>query len=63
MSTPKALLDYAALAEPLLQSFLDEKGAALPPSLQAPHRLLRDYVLRGGKRLRGALVLLGCEAA
>jgi geranylgeranyl diphosphate synthase type I len=63
VSTPKALVDYAALAEPLLRNFLDEKGAELPPSLKAPHRLLRDYVLRGGKRLRGALVLLGCEAA
>jgi geranylgeranyl diphosphate synthase type I len=63
VSAPKALLDYAALAEPLLKTFLDEKGAQLPPSLEGPHGLLRDYVLRGGKRLRGALVLLGCEAA
>lgn len=63
MSAPKALADYAALAEPLLKAFLDEKGAQLPAALQGPHGLLRNYVLRGGKRLRGALVLLGCEAA
>jgi geranylgeranyl diphosphate synthase type I len=46
-----------------LKAFLDEKGGHLPAALEGPHRLLRDYVLRGGKRLRGALVLLGCEAA
>jgi geranylgeranyl diphosphate synthase type I len=63
VSTPKALADYAALAEPLFKKFLDEQGAKLPASLQAPHGLLSNYVLRGGKRLRGALVLLGCEAA
>ncbi|HEX4381602.1 MAG TPA: polyprenyl synthetase family protein [Myxococcales bacterium] len=63
MSTPKALIDYAALAEPLFKKYLDEQGAKLPASLQAPHGLLTNYVLRGGKRLRGALVLLGCEAA
>jgi geranylgeranyl diphosphate synthase, type I len=63
VTSPKALLDYAVRAEPLLEAFLDQRGAQLPASLQAPYRLLRDYVLRGGKRLRGALVLLGCEAA
>src|SRR5471030_646064 len=63
VSAPKALADYAALAEPLLKAFLDEKGAQLPAALQGPHGLLRNYILRGGKRLRGALVLLGCEAA
>jgi geranylgeranyl diphosphate synthase type I len=63
VSTPKALVEYASLAEPLFKKFLDEQGARLPASLKVPHGLLRDYVLRGGKRLRGALVLLGCEAA
>jgi len=63
VSSPKALLDYSALAEQRLKAFLDQRGAQLPASLQEPHRLLRDYVLRGGKRLRGALVLLVCEAA
>ena len=63
MSAPRALVDYAALAEPRLRAFLDEKGARLPPLLAGPFGLLRGYVLRGGKRLRGALVLLGCEAA
>jgi geranylgeranyl diphosphate synthase type I len=63
VSAPKALLDYSALAEPRLKAFLDEKGKELPDALAEPHRLLRDYVLRGGKRLRGALVLLGAKAA
>jgi geranylgeranyl diphosphate synthase type I len=46
-----------------LIAFLDERAAQLPPALEGPHRLLRNYVLRGGKRLRGALVLIGCDAA
>jgi geranylgeranyl diphosphate synthase type I len=63
---PQALRDYARLAEPQLAAFLDAKGAALrglPVDLSRAHAALRDYVLRGGKRLRGALVLLGHEAA
>src|ERR1700686_3132261 len=63
---PQALRDYAQLAEPRLAAFLDEKGAELrklPVDLSRAHAALRDYVLRGGKRLRGALVLLGHEAA
>ncbi len=63
---PAALQRYAELAEPRLAAFLDRKGAALaglPVDLGQAHALLREYVLRGGKRLRGALVLLGCEAA
>ena len=63
---PSSLLRYAAIAEPRLAAFLDEKGAkltGLPVDLQPAHALLRDYVLRGGKRLRGALVVLGHEAA
>src|SRR5207237_7153228 len=34
-----------------------------PVDLRPALAMLRDYVLRGGKRLRGALVVLGCEAA
>ncbi|GAC1348054.1 MAG: polyprenyl synthetase family protein [Myxococcales bacterium] len=63
---PLALRDYARLAEPRLAAFLDEKGALLRPlevDLSRAHAALREYVLRGGKRLRGALVLLGHEAA
>jgi geranylgeranyl diphosphate synthase type I len=63
---PNALQTYAALAEPRLAAFLDEKVAMLsrlPVDLAHAAALLRDYVLRGGKRLRGALVLLGHEAA
>ena len=63
---PQALRDYARLAEPQLAAFLDAKGAAmrgLPVDLSRAHAALRDYVLRGGKRLRGALVLLGHQAA
>ena len=57
---------YAELAEPRLASFLDQKAvelSLLPLDLKPAPALLRDYVLRGGKRLRGALVLLGHEAA
>jgi geranylgeranyl diphosphate synthase type I len=36
---------------------------ALPVDLRDVASALREYVLRGGKRLRGALVLLGHEAA
>jgi geranylgeranyl diphosphate synthase type I len=63
---PQALRDYARLAEPQLAAFLDAKGAALsglPVDLSRAHAALREYVLRGGKRLRGALVLLGHQAA
>ncbi len=63
---PQALRDYAQLAEPQLAAFLDAKGAALrglPVDLSRAYAALRDYVLRGGKRLRGALVLLGHQAA
>lgn len=63
---PPFLAEYASLAEPRLRAFLDERLAQakkLPVDLGGPFAALRDYVLRGGKRLRGALVLLGCEAA
>jgi geranylgeranyl diphosphate synthase type I len=63
--TPACLTDYARLCEPRLRAFLDEKlkaFAALPVDLRDVAAALRDYLLRGGKRLRGALVLLGHEA-
>lgn len=64
-ATPSFLTDYAALAEPRLGAFLAGKARefeALPVDLRDAFSYLRDYLLRGGKRLRGALVLLGCEA-
>jgi len=63
---PSFLAEYAALADPRLAAFLDARSAEaarLPVDLRAAFAALRDYVLRGGKRLRGALVVLGCEAA
>ena len=36
---------------------------ALPVDLRDAAAALRDYLLRGGKRLRAALLLLGHEAA
>ena len=66
MSAKQLLLDYAQLAEPLLAEFLDRKGAqlsGLPVDLRPLHAALREYVLRGGKRMRGTLVLLGHQAA
>ncbi len=60
------LADYARACEPRLREFLDRKGerlASLPVDLRGAHALLRDYALRGGKRIRGALVMLGNEAA
>lgn len=64
--TPACLTDYARLSEPRLRAFLDEKlrgFESLPVDLRDVASALRDYLLRGGKRLRGALVLLGHEAA
>jgi len=63
---PAFLAEYSAIAEPRLRSFLDARvseAARLPVELERPFSALREYVLRGGKRLRGALVVLGCEAA
>jgi geranylgeranyl diphosphate synthase type I len=61
---PDALSEYARIAEPRLRSFLDSRDASgLPVDLRTAFAALREYVLRGGKRLRGALVVLGCEAA
>jgi geranylgeranyl diphosphate synthase, type I len=63
---PAALVRYAREADPLLGEFLARKGRelqGLPLDLAPVHGAITDYVLRGGKRMRGALVLLGCEAA
>ncbi|MBS2025767.1 MAG: polyprenyl synthetase family protein [Deltaproteobacteria bacterium] len=62
---PAALLAFSQLAEPKLREFLDQKrveARELPVDLWPAFAATRDYVLRGGKRLRGALVLLGNEA-
>jgi geranylgeranyl diphosphate synthase type I len=64
--SPNFLLDYARRCEPRLRGFLDEKSAGigkLPVDLRPAFAQLRDYVLRGGKRLRGALVEQGALAA
>ena len=65
MNAPHILTEYAARAEPRLRAFLETKArvfASSPVALGDAHGLLREYVLRGGKRLRGALVLLGHRA-
>jgi len=64
-AAPAVLADYSRRSEPRLRAFLDAKSAAietLPVDLRPAFALLRDYLLRGGKRLRGALVLLGHQA-
>ncbi len=66
MSAPAFLAEYTRLAEPRLREFLESKRrifAASPVALSDTYSLLCDYVLRGGKRLRGALVLVGYRAA
>jgi len=66
-ATPPAfLLDYARRCEPRLRNFLDAKAASvadLPVDLKPAFAQLRDYAVRGGKRLRGALVEQGFKAA
>ncbi|MFL5310563.1 MAG: polyprenyl synthetase family protein, partial [Myxococcales bacterium] len=65
IAPPPFLSDYAAVAEPRIAAFLDARAsdaAHLPVDLRTAFSALREYVLRGGKRLRGALVVLGCEA-
>ena len=66
LSTPSCLTEYTRVAEPRLRAFLDRKlqeFGALPVDLRDAGAALRDYLLRGGKRLRGALLVLGHEAA
>ncbi len=62
---PTSLLEFARESDPVLRALLEEKvsaAAKLPVDLTPAFGALRDYVLRGGKRLRGALCLLGCAA-
>src|SRR5207302_2325069 len=57
---------YSRIAEPRLRAFLERKLQALqalPVDLRDVAAALRDYLLRGGKRLRGALLVAGHEAA
>jgi len=64
-AVPEPLLAFARASEPALRALLDEKvrsAARLPLDLTPAFERLREYVLRGGKRLRGALCLLGCAA-
>ena len=65
MVSPNFLVDYARRCEPRLRSFLEGKRAQiekLPVDLRPAFMQLRDYILRGGKRLRGALVEEGFKA-
>jgi len=66
LEPPASIVEGARLAEPRLRAFVDEKLRAfetLPVDLREAAGALRDYLFRGGKRLRAALVLLGHEAA
>src|SRR5256886_8121503 len=66
LNPPDCIVEYARIAEPRLRAFLDDKLRALealPVALRDVAAALRDYLLRGGKRLRGALLLVGHEAA
>ncbi len=54
------------MAEPRLRAFVEDRLReldSLPVDLRDVAAALRDYLLRGGKRLRGALAVLGHEAA
>ncbi len=65
IGAPLSLLAFAREAEPKLRELLERKAAVartLPVDLWPAFAALRDYVLRGGKRLRGALCLLGHQA-
>jgi len=56
---------YSRVADARLAELLqteERRLAGLPFDPAGYLRLLREYVLRGGKRLRGALVMLGHEA-
>src|SRR5436309_11932016 len=66
LNPPGCIVEYARIAEPRLRAFLDDKLRALealPVALRDVADALRDYLLRGGKRLRGALLVVGHEAA
>ncbi len=67
LEAARALLEaYRARADTRLAEILDaevEAAKALPFQTARYLALLHDYALRGGKRLRGALVLVGYEAA
>ena len=66
MKPPEFLVQYGKVADERLRAFLATKRQRfdqLPVDLLDAHSLLSDYVVRGGKRLRGALVILGQRAA
>jgi geranylgeranyl diphosphate synthase type I len=66
LKPPARIVEYSRIAEPRLRALLDSKlraMEALPVDLRDAGAALRDYLLRGGKRLRGALLVLGHEAA
>ena len=66
MKPPEFLLQYGKVADERLRALLTAKlrrVEQLPVDLRDAHALLSDYILRGGKRLRGALVILGHRAA
>src|SRR3989344_4428932 len=53
---------FAALTDPLLKNFFNEQKAAVPRSLAYARRMIdvvEDFCMRGGKRLRPALVYYG----
>jgi geranylgeranyl diphosphate synthase type I len=56
---------YRVAADARLEALLlarEAKLEGMPFGVARYHALLRDYALRGGKRLRGALVVLGHQA-
>ena len=66
MKPPEFLLEYGKVADQRLHAFLETRQTRfeqLPVDLRDASALLSDYLLRGGKRLRGALVILGHRAA
>jgi len=66
VEAPKALVECTRVAEPRLREYVEEKireMEGLPVALGEVAAALNDYLFRGGKRLRGALVMIGHEAA
>jgi geranylgeranyl diphosphate synthase type I len=53
----------AAKIDATLQRFFSTRQEGTEPELKEPLATLAEFTLRGGKRLRGALVLLGYELA